>query len=420
MNRGPAAPKAPGDSLACNVEHFSSEWLLPYFREAFPEEVASQPGFPAGREVRKYWEIATAIRALRELGALRPDARVLGVGAGAEPTVFFLTNHAAEVVATDLYLGGGEWIGDAQPAMLVAPGALTRASFRPERLTVRHMDARILQFPDESFDGIFSSSSIEHFGSDEEIAASVYEMGRVLKPGGILALTTELLVMGPSGSTGWPGCRLFCEADLRRLVVEASGLELAGDVDLSVSQATLEFPRDLPAVLEGWHAGRGLDLPHVVLVNEGQVFTSVSLVLRKPATYPVSDNAWAAPTPSLREKVGRESEATAARVLRVLQRRHEAPGDLASAAAEPALFDDGDRPSLVEAYDAWDAVRARTALAAASAGPPWKRALAFAGRTAMRLRDLGVLWDRERDLFRVLVSRVDELERRLGERKDGP
>jgi hypothetical protein len=112
--------------------------------------------------------------------------------------------------------------------------------------------------------------------------------------------------------------------------------------------------------------------------------------------------------------VRREAEATAARVLRALQARTEAN-------AEPrddlptGLLDDGSMPSLAEAYDAWDAVRARTALTAPSTGPAWRRGLAFARRTALRLRDLGVLWDRERDLLRALMARIDALERRVDE-----
>lgn len=414
MERESAGTAVPGYSAACSIEHFASDGLRALIREIFPEELATEPEFPAGREARKYWEIAMSVRALRDLGALRPDARILGVGAGSEPTSFILTRQAAEVVATDLYLGAGEWDGEAPPAMLVAPGSCTRTDHRPERLTVRHMDARVLQFPDESFDGVYSSSSIEHFGSDEEIAAASYEMGRVLKPGGVLALTTELLVMGPSGAKGWPGCRLFAEADLRRLVVEASGLELVGDLDLGVSPATLEAPRNLVTVLEGWNAGRGLETPHLVLVSEGQVFTAVHLTLTKGATYPFSDNSWAAPTPTLRDAVRREAEATAARVLRALQAGRGTSGEPTDA-LPVGLADDGSMPSLAEAWDAWDAVRARTALTAAATGPSWRRGLAFAKRTARRLRDLGIIWDRERDLLRALMARIDALERRLDE-----
>ena len=313
MDRNEPRPETPAYSAACSIEHFSSDALRPLIRELFPEEEARGQDFPAGAEYRKHWEVAMAVRAFRDLGVLGPRARILGVGAGTERTLFHLTRHASEVVATDLYLGAGAWEGDAPVLMLVSPQSCTRSDFDPQRLTVRHMDGRVLDFPAESFDGVFSSSSVEHFGADDEIASAAYEMGRVLRPGGILTLATELLVMGPPGATGWSGCRLFSEPDLRRLVVEASGLELVGELDLSVSPATLETPRDLAAAVEGRQAGKGLALPHVVVVNEGQVFTSVQLTLRKTSAWPVRDNSWAAPSASLREADSLGCQALAAR-----------------------------------------------------------------------------------------------------------
>ena len=186
----------------------------------------------------------------------------------------------------------------------------------------------------------------------------------------------------------------------------------AGALDLGVSRVTLEAPRDLSVVIDGWQAGRGLEIPHIVLLNEGQVFTSVSLVLRKRTTHPGVENSWAAPTPMLREKVRREAEATAGKVLCALQGRTEVRSETAE--TSPAvLLDDGAQPSLVEAFDSWDAVRARTALTVASTGPTWRRGSAFASRTLRRLRDLGIIWDRERDVLRALVAKIDALESRV-------
>lgn len=409
-------PADPGHTAACCVEHFSSESLRSLIRETHPEEAVSAAGFPAGAEYRKHWEVAMAVRAFRDLGALRPDSRILGVGAGMERTVFHLTRRVAEVVATDLYLGAGAWEGDAPLLMLVAPRSCARTDYDPARLTVRHMDGRVLDFPDGTFDGIFSSSSIEHFGTDEEIAASLYEMGRVLKPGGVLTLATELLVMGPPGAKGWPGCRLFSASDLRRLVVDASGLELVGDLDVRVSPATLETPRDLGAVLEGRRTGLAFELPHLVVVWDGQVFTSVQVTLRKPEAWPATDNAWAAPSPVLREKVRREAEETAAHLIRALKFLAEGPRPTpAPAPAATWVAPEAKWTELAEAFDAWDAARARTALSAPATGPAWKRALGFAARTVGRIRDLGIVWDRERDVLRALIARVEELERRLDE-----
>ena len=85
-----------------------------------------------------------------------------------------------------------------------------------------------LRFPDNRFDGIFSSGSIEHFGGLMDVAHSAYEMGRVLKPGGILSLSTVMAIAGPPGRLGGvPGaCLLFQRDHLLRYIVEASGLEL--------------------------------------------------------------------------------------------------------------------------------------------------------------------------------------------------
>ncbi len=44
-----------------------------------------------------------SLRAFRDLGVLGPESDVLGVGAGAEATIFWLTNHCRRVFATDLY-----------------------------------------------------------------------------------------------------------------------------------------------------------------------------------------------------------------------------------------------------------------------------------------------------------------------------
>ena len=56
------------------------------------------------------------------------------------------------------------------------------------------MDARRLDLPDDSFDVVFSLSSIEHFSSPRAIARAAAEMGRVLRPGGHAFIATECFV----------------------------------------------------------------------------------------------------------------------------------------------------------------------------------------------------------------------------------
>ena len=127
---------------------------------------------------------------------LRPDAEVLGIGAGSEATLFWLTNHVRRVWATDLYAEPGKWIGTAPPTMLTNPGDAWEGPWNPRRLVVQHMDACELCYEDETFDGIFSSGSIEHFGSLERIGIAIDEAFRVLKPGGTASFSTEFLIEG--------------------------------------------------------------------------------------------------------------------------------------------------------------------------------------------------------------------------------
>jgi hypothetical protein len=63
-------------------------------------------------------------------------------------------------------------------------------------------------------------------------------------------------------------------------------------------------------------------------------------------------------------------------------------------------------------YRRWDAVRARSALEQAS-GSGVRGGLGFARRALARIRDLGIAWDLQRDLVRVLLDRQLETEQRL-------
>ena len=56
------------------------------------------------------------------------------------------------------------------------------------------MNATQLLMPDDSVDFVYSVSSIEHFGGLRVALAHVREAARVLKPGGVLAFSTEFVL----------------------------------------------------------------------------------------------------------------------------------------------------------------------------------------------------------------------------------
>lgn len=261
----------------CEVEDFGHGELSSIIDEIFVNhlDVLKRGTAPGGMD-RKHWEIAMSVRALRHFGALHDKALILGVGAGTEITSFFLTKHAQTVFATDLYADAGEWEADAPAAMLINPGEYATCEFNNDQLVVQHMDGRRLEYPDNMFDGIFSSSSIEHFGSLDAIQQAAAEMGRVLKPGGILTLSTEYKVDGPDGN-GWAPANtiILSRAIIEHLIIDASGLEAVDEMRWHVSDNTMNYLRDLQAIIKD---GR---CPNVIISHKGYVFCSIHLALRK-------------------------------------------------------------------------------------------------------------------------------------------
>ena len=287
----------------CELEDFRDPDLRELIRDVAGVG-PDRPDYPDGAEHRKPWEVAMSARALRDFGALRGDAEILGVGAGSEATIFWLTRHVRRVFATDLYLTEDSWSElDSGAGMLRAPESETTLDWNPRRLVVQHMNALELRYEDESFDGIFSSGSIEHFGGLDEIHRSVEEMHRVVRPGGVVALATEYRLAGRS--PGLPGTALFDEAELRQVLFDRLDWELPSPLDLSISEETMAAPVDFDSLVELSMAepslwmklkdalGRDVTVeptairhlptpyPHIVLRKDEFLWTSVFVTLVK-------------------------------------------------------------------------------------------------------------------------------------------
>ena len=303
MSSVPAETRtALGYCKLCELEDFKDPDLRALMRDMAgvgPE----RPNYPDGEEHRKPWEVSMTARALRDFGALREDAEILGVGAGTEATIFWLTRHVRRVFATDLYLTEDSWsASDSGAGMVYAPERETTLDWNPRRLVVQHMNALELRYEDESFDGIFSSGSIEHFGDLENIHKSVEEMYRVLRPGGVVALATEFRLGGPP--PGLPGTVLFDESELRQVLFEGLDWELASPLDFSISEETMAGPVDFDSLFEVLDGGRSISdrvkrrfgkelpppairhlptpYPHIVLRKDEHLWTSVHVALIKP------------------------------------------------------------------------------------------------------------------------------------------
>jgi SAM-dependent methyltransferase len=287
----------------CELADFADPELRELIRDAYASDLEhfGDPDFPSGREYRKYWEVAMTLRAFRSLGVLREDARVLGVGAGREATMYWLTRYVGEVVATDIYETEDAWSEtDSSADMLTDPGRYWDGDWRPDRLVVRHMDALELSFEDESFDAIFSSSSIEHFGDFPDVRRSVEEMFRVLRPGGVLALATEFRIEGDR--IGYPGLLRFDEPELRALLLDGLWWDPATPMELSISDETVASAVEMSDAIADQESGRRgwSRYPHIVLRHEQFLWTSVHVALIKSR---LSASEWRRRSPKLPPKV---------------------------------------------------------------------------------------------------------------------
>ena len=215
---------------------------------------------------RKSYEWTQLLFGLERLGRLHDSTSVLSVGAGHECILYWLANRVGRVVATDLYEGrwqtDGAFEGDAQ--VVERPEAYAPFPYRKERLSFQKMDGRHLQFPDATFDVVYSLSSIEHFGGFAGAREAIVEMTRVLKPGGVLIVATEYILAGP------PHPEAFSPEEIHALCA-ASGLRLAQAIDERV------YDRHEYRVVD---LRKNLHLrPHMVVEIDGTRFTSVIVFL---------------------------------------------------------------------------------------------------------------------------------------------
>ncbi len=160
---------------------------------------------------------------------LRPDDRVLDVGAGFGRHVFECARRGADVVALD---HAEDEVVETRATLgaMVDAGEIDITRFDG----VLRGDATALPFADASFDKVITSEVLEHIQDD---VAAISEMVRVLKPGGTFAATVP--AWGPE-KVNWmlsdeyhapksPGghVRIYSKTELAAKL-RSSGLDLCG------------------------------------------------------------------------------------------------------------------------------------------------------------------------------------------------
>ena len=233
---------------------------------------------------RKIWEWAIGMLALRKLGKLNRNSLALGIGCGSELPSFYLSNIVKYVFCTDLYPVGekSNWL-EANRDMLTHPEKYSPIEFNRRRLGVQVMDGRAIAFEDNTFDIVFSYSSIEHFGSKDEVSRTMQEIYRVLKPGGVASITTEIMVSGNydqlkglrdealASSQNSIMLEIFTPEEVEKYIISTADFRLHNKVDYNVSDSRgiIKFPDEAAKV------------PHIFLEYKDILWGSLHLAMTK-------------------------------------------------------------------------------------------------------------------------------------------
>jgi glycosyltransferase involved in cell wall biosynthesis/SAM-dependent methyltransferase len=179
---------------------------------------------PLHRDRPKNWDALGAVATV--LTHVGRDARVLDAGSA---------RYSSVLPWLRLY-GGSQLVG-----INLEFGEEVRRG--PVRF--RYGDVTATAFPDASFDAVTCMSVIEH---GVPVEAFLAETARILRPGGVLALSTDYDAQPPdtTGITAYGvPVRIFGPDDIRRLVqhAESCGLELLGDLPLEHAERPVHWKR---------------------------------------------------------------------------------------------------------------------------------------------------------------------------------
>ena len=106
-------------------------------------------------------------------------------------------------------------------------------AYNPDRMIIETQDMTKLNYPDNFFDIVISTSVIEHIYIQKECKGDILamqEMIRICKPGGIILISTDI-----GKESKWiSGTFYYSEADLFKRLIDQPGVKLRGKYNFNI------------------------------------------------------------------------------------------------------------------------------------------------------------------------------------------
>ncbi len=257
----------------------AADWFDPEIKLIIENELRETARFH-----RKQWEFAMIFLTLQKFELLKEQNVGLSLGGGNERVLFSIARHIKKLFVTDLYDDSTSW----DCARTGDPDEFIKAS-KPfpvddTKIKALKMDMRKLDFADNTFDFCYSSCAIEHIGEYQDFLQHFNEVNRVLKPGGIYVLTTELQ-FGEETITDENNF-IFTKDYIAKLIAE-SGLDFVSDVNVELTKNNINYPYPSNIQNIAFSGNNNFSqriveqFPHLILIRGNVPFTSVLLILRK-------------------------------------------------------------------------------------------------------------------------------------------
>lgn len=162
----------------------------------------------------KFWEYCRVLDMLPYVAG----QKILDVGGGSSPISFYLASQDCVVEIIDYELAAG--------SRSIIDNSNQIARKYGWQLTARYGSATSLPYEQSSFDHVISVSTLEHVGPFPEQVRALQEAFRILKPGGMFALTFDFGAM-----RGTKGHYPIRESQSIRRLIDTTRFRVVGNSD---------------------------------------------------------------------------------------------------------------------------------------------------------------------------------------------